>query len=70
MSDIRVTNLRLFSKFEFCNRYNVGHTKFYKLLNSGQLKAVKVGSKTLIEEEEAERWMASLPPYPRAPRAA
>ena len=35
MSHNHNPGLRLMSKNDFCRRYNVGHTKFYELLNSG-----------------------------------
>ena len=54
---------RLLSKKEFCNHYGVSFTTFYQLLKDGQLKAVKCGHKTLVDEAEAERWKASLPSY-------
>jgi excisionase family DNA binding protein len=63
MSHIHNSGRRFTSKNDFCRRNHIGHTKFYELLNSGQLRAVKVGSKTLIDEAEEERWKASLPPY-------
>ena len=45
----------------FCRQYSIGRVKTYELINSGQLTAVKVGRKTLIPVEAAERWFASLP---------
>ena len=70
MSHNHNPGLRLMSKNDFCRRYNVGHTKFYELLNSGALRAVKCGTKTLVDEAEAERWKASLPAYEPAHNAA
>jgi excisionase family DNA binding protein len=61
---------RLLSKKEFCNRYGVSSTTFYELLKGGKLKALKCGTKTLIDEVEAERWKASLPLYRPAQSAA
>lgn len=66
--EIHNSGSRLMTKADFCRRYKVGHTKFYELLNSGDLRAVKCGAKTLIDETEAERWKAPLPAY--APNAA
>ena len=61
---------RLLSKKEFCTLYGVSFTTFYELLKGGQLKALKCGAKTLIDEAEAERWKASLPSYQSAHGAA
>lgn|GEM_PF-4348385 len=47
----------------WCKVNNIGITTAYKLLNSGQLMAVKVGKKTFIHREEAARWIKSLPQY-------
>jgi hypothetical protein len=46
------------------------------LIKEGKLEAVKIGSRTLIDVESAERWAASLPRFQaalasaRAPKAA
>jgi len=47
----------------WCKLNGVGLTTAYKFLNSGELKAVKVGKKTFIRREEAARWAGSLPVY-------
>jgi excisionase family DNA binding protein len=44
----------------------VGRTNLYALLKSGQLQAVKVGSRTLIRESELARFIAALPAYKQA----
>jgi excisionase family DNA binding protein len=49
----------------FCGWANVGRTLTYELINRGQLKAVKVGGKTLIPKTEARAWLASLPAITR-----
>jgi excisionase family DNA binding protein len=46
--------------------HGVGRTKTYELINSGQLSAVKVGSRTLIPVEAAERWRERLPRYTKS----
>lgn len=43
--------------------YNVGRTKTYELINSGQLPARKIGARTVIAIEDAEEWRKSLPIY-------
>jgi excisionase family DNA binding protein len=50
---------------EFCSTYKVGRSKTYRLIAAGELAAKKLGTKTVIEVDEAERWLASLPAFPR-----
>jgi excisionase family DNA binding protein len=51
---------RAFTIEEFCKAYRVGRTKTYAEINAGRLKAVKVGSKTIIRADDAEGWLANL----------
>jgi excisionase family DNA binding protein len=46
---------------QFRQKYSVGRTKIYELINAGELRAVKVGTRTLILKADAERWAQSLP---------
>ncbi len=48
---------------EWCKKRNFGPTYGYKLLNSGAIKAVKIGRLTYITDEEDQRWLDSLPKY-------
>lgn len=48
---------------EACAMIRVGRTKFYQLLNAGEIKAVKIGKKTLIQDKELENWIYALPTY-------
>jgi hypothetical protein len=41
--------------------YDLGLTKAYNLIASGNLVAKKVGKRTLITRESAERWFAACP---------
>lgn len=43
------------------NYISVKRTKFYDLIGSGQLEAVKIGRKTLVRIDELDRFLASLP---------
>jgi excisionase family DNA binding protein len=45
---------------QFCRDFGVSHTTFYELRKRGKLKAVKVGRRTLVRVEEAQRWLNSL----------
>jgi excisionase family DNA binding protein len=45
---------------EFCRAYSVSNTTFYALRNWGDIKTLKVGRRTLIDRDEAQRWLKSL----------
>lgn len=40
-----------------------GRTYLYGLINSGQIKAVKIGRKTLVPRSSVEAYIAALPHY-------
>lgn len=46
---------------QFCERYGLGHSKVYLMINAGELRAVKCGSRTLILAKDARAWERSLP---------
>jgi excisionase family DNA binding protein len=48
---------------ESCQAASIGRTNLYKLINSGMIKAVKVGRKTLIPRSALTEWFNTLPPY-------
>jgi excisionase family DNA binding protein len=54
---------RLYSTDAFCAAFSVGKTKLYQMLREGEIVASKIGDKTVIPHEEAERWRSSLPKY-------
>ncbi len=56
---------RLISVNEFCRTFGIGRTKAYEVLKSGQLRSVKVGSRTLIDMESAHAWADDLPELAR-----
>ncbi len=43
---------------------NLGRTKVYELIAEGKLRAVKAGSKTLVDAASVRRFLASLPALP------
>ena len=46
---------------EFTQIYCVSRAKTYQLLKAGELRAIKLGRRTLIPTEAAEKWFRSLP---------
>jgi hypothetical protein len=48
---------------EFLSRYSVGRSRFYKQVRIGRLRRLKIGRKTLIAADEAERWRKALPQH-------
>lgn len=51
----------LFTIHEFCKMAGIGRTLAYDLIKSGDIKAVKVGRKTMIPRSAIESWLGSLP---------
>ncbi len=49
----------------FCTRYGVGRTTAFKILKDGVLARYKVGRRTLIHAEDAERWFQSCAQGPK-----
>lgn len=48
----------------FCDTFGVCPTTAYdRLLNTGAIRAVRVGRRTLIDVESAEQFFASLPSF-------
>jgi hypothetical protein len=45
---------------DFCQRYAISRTSFYRELNAKRLSAIKRGRCTFITRDEAERWFRSL----------
>ena len=52
---------RAMSIAQFCGRYGVGRTKTYEELKSGRLRGRKIGTRTIIAEDDAEDWLRHLP---------
>ena len=43
---------------------NIGRTKAYELIAEGKLRAMKAGSKTLVDAESVRSFLAGLPTFP------
>lgn len=52
---------RALSILEFCERYGLCRTKTYDEINSGRLRARKIGKRTIIAVDDAENWLERLP---------
>lgn len=50
----------LLSVPEARKRLNVGHTTIYRLLGSGQLGSVKIGTRRLVPEDAVDAYIARL----------
>ena len=57
----RADELGAISVREFCERYRLGHTLTYELIKKGKLRAVKVGSRTLILRSDVKAFERTLP---------
>jgi hypothetical protein len=45
---------------EFCRKYRIGTTKFYKEVKAGRLRAVKCGARTLVLNRDCIAWERTL----------
>lgn len=52
---------RSYTVDEFMAAFGIRRTKTYEEINSGRLKARRVGGRTLIAREDAEAWLGSFP---------
>lgn len=46
---------------EFCQTYGISPRKFYSEVARGRLRALKLGTKTIILKRDAEAWIAAMP---------
>lgn len=49
---------------------NIGRTKLYELIGAGELRAVKLGRRTLLVEDEVLAYAVSLPSLTTKPMIA
>lgn len=48
---------------EACERLRIGKTRLYQILNAGQIKAVRIGKRTLIPTVSIEEFINGLQPF-------
>jgi excisionase family DNA binding protein len=46
---------------DFSRLFGVGRTMVYRSVGAGELRALKVGRRTLIDVESASAWASNLP---------
>lgn len=46
---------------QFCERYSIGKTSFYREVAANRIRIRKFGTATRIARADAETWLASLP---------
>lgn len=46
---------------DFCQRYSIGKTSFYREVNAGRLRTRKFGTATRIARADAVEWADNLP---------
>ncbi len=49
---------------EACAATGLGRTKLYELINSGQLRARKIGKRTIILKDDLDAFLSGLQSYP------
>jgi len=48
---------------DWANKYHLGLSTVYRMLNRGEIEAVKIGKLTFISDETDQKWRESLPKY-------
>jgi excisionase family DNA binding protein len=48
---------------EFAQLTGLSRTRVYELIASGELRAVRIGGRVVIDAEAAKAWFANLPEY-------
>jgi hypothetical protein len=52
---------RALTILQFAARYSIGRSKIYEEAAAGRITLRKVGKKTIITVDDAEKWLADLP---------
>jgi excisionase family DNA binding protein len=59
-----------FSINQACAHIGLGRTKVYQLIKTGELKARKIGARTIILQSDLDDFLKSLAPFPSNERGA
>ncbi|HEX2528684.1 MAG TPA: hypothetical protein VHL31_20615 [Geminicoccus sp.] len=51
---------KLKSRKQFCDDNAIRFTTFHKEVNTGRLKILKIGRKTVVSEEDEARWRETI----------
>lgn len=51
---------RLLTEKDVRQRIPIGHSKYYELIGSGELRSVKIGRRRFVTEEAISDYIASL----------
>lgn len=49
----------LITPAEFEAIYNISHTTFYREVNAGRIRIIKIGRATRVTRQDAEAWLAT-----------
>ena len=60
----RQAQKRAMSIARFSEDYAIGRTKAYDELRSGRLRGRKIGTRTIISQDDAETWLRQFPFLP------
>jgi len=53
---------RLVARREVQRRLGIGHSKFFEMIGSGRLKAIRLDGRVMIREADLNAFMQGLPP--------
>lgn len=60
MATEKTTGKLAYTVAEFCDAVGIRATKFYELVKTGEIKPRKLGKKTLVTYDEAQRFIKNL----------
>jgi hypothetical protein len=55
-----IMNQELLTVTQFKERYQISHTAFYRQVQTGKLRIIKIGASTRVAVGDAQSWLASL----------